>query len=333
MRCGCLAVCGVLRIFPAGCTQVIRNRMEAQARGGDVRESPPAFLATLALLIPLLVSCSNPAEREAVRETAGSPVDSSRVPFGPNTSGLEARVYSDRTAYHAGDPIAVTVELKNTGSRPLKVFTNPRVVFSKSEFEVLDAQGRPVPSVRPPISSYAGSPELEPGKTVLFARGDLAKSFYLYKPGKYSVTFPRDSNPECEDYAAEPVSNAFTVEVLPSKVTNLFLVLVGSVLDRLPENWTLCLPEIGEAAFDRQSPEGRGRITIRRREADGEYGPEKIDLYINLEGRENLHLLCETSSFHVFCSTQGPVEEHWPGWRKAMAGAVRSADNKHGKGK
>jgi hypothetical protein len=137
--------------------------------------------------------------------------------------------------------------------------------------------------------------------------------------------------PEYEDYAAEPISNTFIVEVLPPRTPNPFLALVGSVLDHLPGGWTLYLPEIGEATFDRQSLEGRGRITIRRRDGEGEYSVEKIDLFVNQGPRDSAKHLIKAGSVDVFYRTHGDVEAHWPAYRDALAKAI--PNDKDGKGK
>ncbi|MHC4780863.1 MAG: hypothetical protein ACYTFG_20015 [Planctomycetota bacterium] len=260
-------------------------------------------------------------ESRNVPETAGfTEVDPSKVPFGspgPGYKGLQARVFSRRIEHFAGRPIEVEVEIRNFGDEDRNSREVPHVLFRNAQFDVRDALGNPVPPIVLGTQYYATDRVLRPGETWKLGRGDLARSFYLYEPGLYSVRFPGSPEPREEGRDFPPVSNRFTFRVLPPEAANPVLEIVGQVLEAKPDDWDLFVSGILEDDFYERSMAGEGELDLWKH--TGVIGDPKgtVTLYVNSPD-ERGELLCLRGDSRITFTANELAARKWPAFEEDL---------------
>ncbi|MEM7315525.1 MAG: M56 family metallopeptidase, partial [Planctomycetota bacterium] len=126
--------------------------------------------------------------------------------WGVAQDGLKTRLVARSKTYRAGHSISVTLEIKNF-SDVVKKYGRFSVT-SSDEFEVLDETGNRMAYLAGPAQLVEQATEIQPGETHTFASFDLADSYYLRKPGAYSVKLRR---------SALPPSGTLKFEVTPDQ--------------------------------------------------------------------------------------------------------------------
>ena len=107
------------------------------------------------------------------------------VPWGRRKEGLQTRIRCPRNKFYAGEPIPVTVELRNVSDKVLRYSTSFRAANNK--LAVLDARNRPVPYTNWLGSTSCSTLPLEPRQVAVLGAIDLSAFYFLRRPDEYSV--------------------------------------------------------------------------------------------------------------------------------------------------
>lgn len=167
------------------------------------------------------------------------------VPWGEAEGGLQTRIRADRNRYYAGDPIPITVEVRNVSDETLRYFL-PQVAIN-GRITVKDAQSRDVPYIHGTAQTSNPLMSLEPGKTAVLDAQDLAEYHFLREPGKYTAHWPGRRARERPDRPGRkkkrpkdsslPPTNTFHFEVLPSDRVDPFDQALGLLIEKCPKDW------------------------------------------------------------------------------------------------
>ncbi|MDP6359758.1 MAG: hypothetical protein QF473_31855 [Planctomycetota bacterium] len=168
------------------------------------------------------------------------------VPFGKEAGGLQTRVWSRWRKFYAGEPVMLTVELKNVSDRSHD-YHFPQV-FINGRLDVRSSNGTKIPYISHSAQTMNNRRTVKPGATALLESADLAMSYFVFEPGKYTVRFPgakawgaQLSFPGTADKgppdSSIPPSNEFGFEVLPAKVRRPVQEVLGRLLQMRPEGW------------------------------------------------------------------------------------------------
>jgi len=145
------------------------------------------------------------------------------------TNGLVTVLAVTTNLVHLGEPINVSLSVKNQGNREAKV---EKSAAAFDCFEVIGSDGQPASYVG--FMGQVGSSQvtLQPSSTVTIDdQLDLADKYLFEKPGRFSIRF-RGA------VSGVPASNLIMVDVAPGQLTELDQQVVR-LLPVRPKGWSL----------------------------------------------------------------------------------------------
>ncbi len=142
--------------------------------------------------------------------------------------GLRTRLAAESRVFSAGASIPVTLEVENTGDEVRDYFV-PSVSSHESLLRVINEHGEVVPYLGRLFQFQEKATRLEPRQTSQLASFDLSESYYLRRPGRYTVR-----------YNGAPPSAPFEFEVTENQVlAGADGDPVGRLLPLVKERWWL----------------------------------------------------------------------------------------------
>lgn len=148
---------------------------------------------------------------------------------GAITNGLSAVLAATKTVVQLGDPIKVSLSLKNQGDRETMVDQSATAFDC---FEVTGPDGQSAPYVGFMGQIQSKRVNVQPSSTATIADGlDLTDNYVFEKAGRYSIRFRGEGT-------GVPASNAITVDVAPGQMTELDQLLIR-LLPVRPKGWHL----------------------------------------------------------------------------------------------
>ena len=142
------------------------------------------------------------------------------------SNGVSAVLTATKTRVQLGDPIIVSLSVKNQGDHGAAV---DRSATAFNCFEVLGPAGQSAPYVGFIGQAASTSVNVRPSSSTIIAEGlDLTDKYVFEKPGRYAIRF--------RGAAGVPASNAITVEVTPGRLGELDQ-LVLQLLPVRPRGW------------------------------------------------------------------------------------------------
>ena len=170
------------------------------------------------------------------------------VPWGEPDGGLRTRLRADGNTFAAGEPIPVTVEVRNIAKKTLHYHV-PQIAMN-GRIDVKDSAGRRVPYVHDMAQTMNPLLSLEAGQAHVLEAPDLASYYFLRKPGAYTARWPGAKAwgvmpAALEGMPAEPRdsdlpgTNTFAFRVLPSDCVELFDLALGALLASRPREWRI----------------------------------------------------------------------------------------------
>ena len=167
---------------------------------------------------------SNPVEIEIV-----DGVKQTAFEWGEEKHGLKTRLTSRTRVFRAGHSVSMTLEIKNVSDVAQKY--GRFSVTRSDEFQVLDESGKRMAYLAGPAQLVVRHVELLPGETQAIAVFDLADSYYLRKPGAYSVQLRGRSLPP---------SGTLRFEITPDRAA--VGDPIGPLLSLTKKNWRFEAP-------------------------------------------------------------------------------------------
>lgn len=130
--------------------------------------------------------CSAPAAADLLQRSSPPGVE-----FGPSSNGLALGIGSVRTTFKVGEPIRITVALRNGGG-PITTGFAPRL-FYQYKWRVKGAGGQKVPMRKPDLAPWDGSA----GEAQINSGGFLVETYnlnnyYDLAPGTYRIVVKKD---------------------------------------------------------------------------------------------------------------------------------------------
>ena len=174
--------------------------------------------------------------RPVTNPPAARPERKTPVPFGPEKNGLCTRLSAKADTFRAGEPIAVKLEITNVGNGP-RSYHVPQVHYN-GRVTVIDERGMFVPYLGGSFQTNNPLKVLPKGKTHDLAAFDLAKWYYLRRPGRYSILYPGTQGWGGGD-SPIPLSNVFSFRVLPNPQADADGDPVGRLLPLMKNGWKL----------------------------------------------------------------------------------------------
>jgi hypothetical protein len=220
----------------------------------------------------LLAPDSNAVTFQVIPKTTSAVVPNSAVndvPWGDEKGGLQTRLRASHNKFYAGEPIPVVVEMRNVGHETLHYLT--AYVFGYGGMEVLDGSRKPVRYTGGTGSFGSSLLLIKPGETAILREGNLAGSYFLLKPGKYTARFPgtpgegRRVFPEGHElpaFSAIPATPLFAFEVLPSGSQDRYAGALIELERHCPKGWDLVARK--PASYLGKPGRRWGRVPCRR---------------------------------------------------------------------
>lgn len=197
------------------------------------------------IALAILGSCSSPQEQ-------------------PRFPGVRTRLVLLDPAPAVGTPLRIRLDLINDGDT--SVLYDAQQCDSNGSIGILGPDGRPVPFVDGPRSTFGSFTELAPRSSVtLIDKRDLTRQYLISKPGRYTIRFSgyiqvvdAGRHAELEKHVAaskdldyfkelealqgsvDQPSNEVAVEVRPGTLPEKYIV-VEKLLPALPPKWKLAV--------------------------------------------------------------------------------------------
>ena len=260
-----------------------------------------------------------------------------RAEFTNETSTL---LVASKEVVQLGDPIEVSLIVKNEGERELTVDKNSTAFAC---FDVTDEEGQPVPYVGFMGQVSVNSVTLQPSSTdALVERLDLTDKYLFQRPGRYAIGFRGSpSFPSFSDrispIAGTPPSNTILVDIRPGQLGELDQI-VARLLPVCPKGWAIMKSGRG---LDETTPFGRGRVRgysapIYRSFMGGEavyLWLTKTEAPITSEQASGTsQYLGHTRGLHVYVSLAPKAGSVWPDALEDISRALQLEDGKVGAG-
>ncbi len=201
-------------------------------------------------MLLLLASCSSadPFEREAPQAWSGTEAFDDVTPWHRHErSGLAVRVVA-KEPYRIGRPVAIRVEAKNLGERPVCFDTQ---ALLHAPYGLTTADGRPAVHVlNQSGQSFQSFEVLEPGKEMVLDDVDLTRFFAFLAPGEYVANFwgldswgfgpeaPEGVGPPGTLLSGVPASAPLRLKVGPGPVSRRDQI-VAKLQPALSKDWQL----------------------------------------------------------------------------------------------
>jgi hypothetical protein len=176
---------------------------------------------------------------------------------GKTTNGLSMVLVATKSAVQLGEPIRVSLSVKNQGDRMMEV---SKSVTAFDCFEVTGPDGQAATYV-----GFVGQVQeipstVQPSSTVTLADGlDLTDKYLFPKPGRYAIRFretPYSYNSAARKVLFCPSSNQIMVDVTPGQLGELDQI-VAQLLPIRPKGWGIVKSVRGQ---NEVAPFGRGSV-------------------------------------------------------------------------
>ena len=175
------------------------------------------------------------------------------------TNAILTVLVGPKPVVRLGDPVEVSLSVKNQGDRELAVAKNATAFAC---FEVTDAEGQSAPYV-----GYTGQVPVEPvtvqpsSAVTIAERLDLTDKYLFQRPGRYAIRFSgilslSSFSGRISPIPAIPPSNTILVDIGPGQLSELDEI-VAQLLPVCPKGWGIMKSSRG---LDETAPFGRGRV-------------------------------------------------------------------------
>ena len=148
---------------------------------------------------------------------------------GQIVNDLKTTLSTESKSFPAGRAIPVKVEIANVGNAD-RQYGQHKVSQSGHEILIFDDRGRRVPYVAGPSQLQETQVTVRPGETNLIEAFDLAESYYMRRPGRYTLAYHSPGKPS---------SNTVTIEVIPDAAGVADGDPVGRLLPLVHGTWAL----------------------------------------------------------------------------------------------
>jgi len=234
--------------------------------------------------------------------------------WGEPENGLRARLVATKQVFEAGESIPVQLEVENGGQVDREYLVS--VIPANQKLRVFDDQGRAVLSLQDLYQVTVGTSRQEnikAGSTLEIAALDLGESYYLRRPGRYTVV-----------WSGNPASAEFEFEVTPNAVRAAADGdPVGRLLPLVKDSWWLGLGPRGRIKPGSNWGESTGRIVRFVRNPPAFNGEGLIDVCLMDEAATatpvNINSSIPTSEYlgkvdrwHVYYRTSEKALQAWP---------------------
>lgn len=158
---------------------------------------------------------------------------------GDSTNVLSTVLVAEKTAVHLGDPIKVSLSVKNQGDRGTKVDNNATAFDC---FEVTGPDGQPIPYVGYVGQVIMNPVALQPSAIATVAKGlDLTDQYLFPKSGRYAIRF-RGANYGAAMIPFPPYSAALLPPLPPSNpiIVDVTLGQLGELDEIVAELLPIC---------------------------------------------------------------------------------------------
>jgi len=151
-----------------------------------------------------------------------------------SSDGLQTRLTAASRRFPAGRPIAMRLELRNVGDRPIRYYH--ATGYWPGDIRVTGPDGEDLPWLAGPVSTESGGPTIKPDARVILDEFDLSAYYYVRTPGHYTVSYRGHQSA----YGSQlPPSPPFAIEVVPDPAAQADGDPVGRLLAGLPKDWSL----------------------------------------------------------------------------------------------
>lgn len=271
--------------------------------------------------LPPVRAVSNPVEIEIVEDK------SPRLGWGEEKDGLKTRLTAASNVFRAGHSVSLALEVTNSGTVAKEY---GRISANSSDnFEVLDESGNPVAYIAGPAQVVEREATILPGQTQVVAVFDLADSYFLRKPGGYTVKLRKllgDSLPPSGEFRFEVTPDRAAVNdpvaaLLPLQKKDWLFIASSEAHNRQPgANWQAVncstatfrlLPPTSKRDFD--------FVSLYLADEAAKKQPEDLAIESSAPATEYLGKL---SRWHVyFLASEGALKA-WPTARDDISKAL-----------
>ncbi|MBI2029239.1 hypothetical protein HYT02_02380 [Candidatus Gottesmanbacteria bacterium] len=177
------------------------------------------------------------------------------VEWGPTQNQLRTKLVPLQQKYIVGQSMKFRLEMINTGNSIIMYDSQQAGV--NNAMVIIEPDGKTSPYIAGSFQTLGGPKSIEPEEIViLFDQFDITPQYFIDKPGRYTVQF-RGQDKAFGDVPI-PESNILEIEAQPGNLNPSYLI-VGRLLDILPEGWNLTLTtpiKIEVNPLGRQSAKG-----------------------------------------------------------------------------
>ena len=161
---------------------------------------------------------SNPVEIEIAGAANTNPPSA----WGETKDGLRSRLVAETNVFPAGQPISMRIEVQNVGDQVRRLSYPTAPYFDV--VQVTDAGGHRAPFLGTGLLQLANQEtNLSPGASAIFEPFDLAQTYFVRTPGRYTVKWT-------EQFSAVPPSGEFQFDLTGVKDRAESDELVGRLL-------------------------------------------------------------------------------------------------------
>jgi hypothetical protein len=175
---------------------------------------------------------------------------------GDNSNVVSTVLVAEKTVVPLGDPIKVSLSVKNQSDREIKV---DKSAAAFDCFEVTGPDGQSLAYVGLMGQVFAKSVAVQPSSTVTVAEGlDLTDKYLFPKPGRYAIRFRGTPyyNSAARKVFFFPSSNRIMVDVTPGQLGELDQI-VAQLLAIRPKGWAIVKSDRGQ---NEVAPFGRAPV-------------------------------------------------------------------------
>ena len=233
---------------------------------------------------------------------------------GDNSNVVSTVLVAEKTVVPLGDPIKVSLSVKNQGDREIKV---DKSATAFDCFEVTGPDGQSPTYVGLMGQVMANSVAVQPSSTVTVAEGlDLTDKYFFHKPGRYAIRFR--NAPSYNRFRGTPLSNRIMVDVTPGQLGELDQ-MVAQLLPVCPKGWGIMKSSRGQSEV---TPFGRAPVPgysahIYRSFMDGEavylwLTKAKVPITPDPKKDSRSEYLGRTGGLYVYVAPTTKATNSWP---------------------
>jgi len=196
--------------------------------------------------------------------------------WGEAKNGVHSRLTSKKQTFRAGEAVPIKIELENIADQA-REYQTPGAPHNHSLI-VVDEDGNDVPYLGGWSQVMVRPLSLAPGECREISSFDLAESFYLRRPGRYSVKWPGEFILHIDDNKEPPVSPAsapLEFDIVADELASADGDPVGRLLPLVQDKWVLA----GGSSQPAKLNPGGNHSEVEGRLLDFQYNPTgyKVD--------------------------------------------------------